>query len=110
MGRYKEWKSNYGPQEDGTLQGKVACVVNPAHATDGSCVEAPLDGDQCDHVFSPSRCRACLERVMLGDAAEIRKHVAGLVGSNVLVIFNLGLFIVPIGILVCENAFPKCCD
>ena len=101
--KYKEWSLKFGPLANGA-QRRVPCAVNPEY-TDYSCTEGPLEGDSCDVINAPARCRACLGRVMLGDEDWIAAHAHRVMGSAVVGFLFFCIIFVPLGIFFCLKAW-----
>lgn len=105
----KQFQSRYTPAADGSPL-SVPCVTNPRHAAELRCDAAPIEGDTCDVINAPARCRACLKRVFLGDESDVSKVVRGHIGGSTLALVFLFLIFVPVGLLACLCASPRCGD
>ena len=103
----KRFQARYTPTADG-LPLSVPCAINPRHAAERRCVDAPIEGDKCDAINAPARCRACLKRAFLGDESDVKSVVWWQVAGSIFALAFFGLIFVPIGLVACCCAFPRC--
>lgn len=103
----KRFQARYTPAADGSPL-SVPCAINPRHAAERRCVDAPIEGDKCDGFNAPARCRACLRRVFLGDESDVKSVVWRQIAGWTFALAFFGLIFVPIGLVACCCAFPRC--